>query len=148
MPRTCRPKSIVEPWEGGKSRLQVYLYLSVIRGLPRATAKVLAVATLVITIIIAGLKILVSHPTDELLGPINVAGSLKSLLSIIIASGTLHAVSLSCVRALRASTHGILLHAIMLLTTLANDCLLYICIHNAVWYSKDRMPFGPVSDDR
>ena len=71
---------------------------------------------------------------------------MKSLLSII-ASGTLHAVSLSCVRALRASTHGILLHAIMLLTTLANDYLT-CCTHNAVWYSKDRMLFGPLSDDR
>ena len=39
-------------------------------GLPRATAKVLAVVTLVITIITAGLKTLVSHATDEQIGPI------------------------------------------------------------------------------
>ena len=41
-------------------------------GLPRATAKVLAVVTLVITIITAGLKTLVSHATDEQLGPIKI----------------------------------------------------------------------------
>jgi hypothetical protein len=115
IPRTCRPKSTVEPWEGRKSRLQVYLSLDRIRGLPRATAKVLAVVRLVITVIIARHKTPLSHIIQTRgLGPINVAGSLQSLLSII-ASGTLHAVALSCVRALRAlraSTHGILPHAV------------------------------------
>ena len=67
----------------------MYLYLDRIRGLPRATAKVLAV---VITVIIARHKTPLSHMVQTRgLGPINVAGSLQSLLSII-GSGTLHAV--------------------------------------------------------
>lgn len=32
-------QTYAEPWEGGKSRLQVYPYLSGIRCLPRATVK-------------------------------------------------------------------------------------------------------------
>ena len=82
------------------------------------------------------------------LGPINAARSLQSLLSII-ASGTLHAVGLSCVRALRAPTWGLLLLHNMVSTNAVRRLPYSTCNLNAVWYSKDcQERFGLLTDDR